>query len=429
MIEFVWLLIALLLAALPALAPERKQTRILQLPRLRPDQWEIASHPAKVKVVCMGRRWGKSVMCGAIALACAAAGGRVAWVVPTYKNGRPLWRWASRAVMGVTGIAVNKSERTIEFANGGFLAIYSADSPESILGEAFNLVIIDEAARVDEMVYYETILPTLADYDGDVILISTPKRRNWFYKEWSDAKDEVEKLGLKARRAAWTAPSNHNPSPAIQAAFHRMREILTDATFRQEWLAEFLADGGDVFRRVREAATAAHQDRAIATHRYVFGMDLGKYEDYTVIAVWDVTERSLVHIERIKELDYVIQLERLKELNQVFKPQNIIIEKNIGEMFIETARRDGLKVQAFQTTTQSKPKVIEDLVFGFEKGHAKIYNNRVLIDELEAYTMQRLPGGSLKYTAPAGLHDDCVVAACLGYSAIGRSPTWDDMVA
>lgn len=428
----VQLLLVLLLAvsaafaALPARAPERPRTtaKIIQLPQLRPDQWQIASHPAKVKVICMGRRWGKSIMCGAIAISTAAAGGRVAWVVPEYSNGRPLWRFAESAVRGLgKGVRVNRSERIIEFPNGGFLALYSAASPDSILGNAFHLVIIDEAARIAEEVYTDIILPTLADFDGDIILISTPKRKNWFYREWVAAAAD----GVYAK--AWTAPTSDNPMPSIQKVFAIMRGKLTERTFGQEWLAEFLGDGGDVFHNVAASAVAEWQDQRVTNHVYVFGMDLAKYEDYSVVAVWDVTERALVHIKRLPHIDYIDQLKTLKELNERFKPVDIVIEQNIGEMFIEQAERDGLPVTAFMTTASSKLKVIEDLDFGFEKGYARIVNDPILVSELESYTTLKTPNGRLRYGAPAGMHDDCVIAACLGYSAVGRSPGWEEMIA
>lgn len=421
-------------SALPAVTPERSRSRdrggasnVIQLPRLRSDQWRIAQHPAKVKVICMGRRWGKTVMSGAIAIATAAAGGRVAWIVPQYKNGRPLWRFAENAVRGVKGVRANRAERVIEFANGGFLAIYSADSPDSILGEAFHLVIIDEAARVSEEIYYDVIAPTLADYDGDVILISTPKRRNWFWREWVSARQEMETPG--GRAAAWTAPTSDNPNPNIRRLFEIMRLKLTENTFRQEWLAEFLADGGDVFRKVRERATAQRQVQAIKTHEYVFGMDLAKYEDFTVIAVWDITTRELVYIDRFNGVDYVMQLDRLKALYDDFKPQRIVIERNIGEMFIEQAIRAGMPVMPFVTTPASKLKIVDDLAFGFEQGHAHIIPDETLILELESFTTTKLPGGGLRYSAPSGMHDDCVIAACLGYYLLGRTPAWESIVA
>lgn len=427
----VQLLLVLLLAvsaafaALPARAPERPRTtaKIIQLPQLRPDQWQIASHPAKVKVICMGRRWGKSIMCGAIAISTAAAGGRVAWVVPEYSNGRPLWRFAESSVRGLgKGVRVNRSERIIEFPNGGFLALYSAASPDSILGNAFHLVIIDEAARIAEEVYTDIILPTLADFDGDIILISTPKRKNWFYREWVAAAAD----GVYAK--AWTAPTSDNPMPSIQKVFAIMRGKLTERTFGQEWLAEFLGDGGDVFHNVAASVVAEKQDRRVANHGYVFGMDLAKYEDYSVIAVWDTTERALVNVVRFPHEDYVVQLKRLQELYALFQPSQIVIERNIGEMFIEQAIRVGLPILPFLTTAATKLKVIEDLDFGFEKGYAKIINDAILISELESYTTVRTPSGTLRYGAPAGMHDDTVIAACLGYHALGRSPAWEDML-
>jgi hypothetical protein len=39
------------------------------------------------------------------------------------------------------------------------------------------------------------------------------------------------------------------------------------------------------------------------------------------------------------------------------------------------------------------------------------------LGELEAYQVERLPGGDFRYTAPAGGHDDCVVALALAWQA------------
>jgi predicted phage terminase large subunit-like protein len=216
----------------------------LVLPMLRADQYRIAVHPAKTKIVACGRRFGKSTMGGAIALACARNGGRVAWVVPIFKNGRPLWRWA-RSALGSQGAAglvrINETERIIEFPNGGFLGIYSADNADSIRGEWFHLVIIDEAARIDEAVWTDVIQPTLADAGGDAIAISTPAGRNWFWKEWQ--------RGLLDGRevASFQAPSSDNPNPRIQRAAQMARIRVPDSTYRQEWLAEFVEDGQTIY--------------------------------------------------------------------------------------------------------------------------------------------------------------------------------------
>jgi hypothetical protein len=441
-IALLQLLITLLLSlnliasALPAQAPTTKRPgKVIYLPQMRQDQWEIASHPAKIKVICMGRRWGKTIMSGAIAVSTAAAGGRVAWVVPTYKNGRPLWRFVKQAVRGLKEVRANETERIIQFPNGGYLAIYSAENPDSILGENFNLVIVDEAARVSETMIFDAIMPTLADTDGDLILISTPKGFNWFQKLWSDARADM------IISAAWTAPTSANPNPFIRKAFEMAQKRLPWRTFHQEWLAEFLPDGDGVFRFVERSKTAVWQPRRVGNHQYVFGVDLAKYGDWSVITVWDLTLRSLVHIQRFQGIDYLVQLERLRTAYGLFTPTDIVIERNGNETFIELAVRAGLPVSVFTTTNKSKITSADNLAIGFEQAQVWIVDPetvadeeerihaQALVDELKAFTTQRTPGGTLTYAAPAGVHDDCVMSAIFGYELVSTAPDWESQIA
>jgi hypothetical protein len=46
-----------------------------------------------------------------------------------------------------------------------------------------------------------------------------------------------------------------------------------------------------------------------------------------------------------------------------------------------------------------------------------ILNDPVLIEELMAYEVSRLPSGMVRYAAPSGLHDDCVMSLALAWSA------------
>lgn len=197
----------------------------------------------------MGRRWGKTTTAGAVALAAAAGGAKVAWVVPTYRNGRPLWRWAeaiAQPLKQAKAVEVNRAERTMEFLRSdgrrGFLGVYSADNSVGILGEWFNLVIVEEAARIAEETWTDVIQPTLADANGDAILISTPKGKNWFWREWQRGVAQMD-----GEYAAFTAPSSANPNPAIQRAAELAKDRVPDATYRQEWLAEFVSSAHNPF--------------------------------------------------------------------------------------------------------------------------------------------------------------------------------------
>src|SRR5688572_19236308 len=214
----------------------------LVLPRLRPDQSRIAWHPSKRRYLAMGRRWGKTTMGGSVGIAAAAVGGKVAWVSPTYKNSRPLWRFAEQHCRPLDGvIRISRADQLIEMPGGGFLALFSGENATGIRGWDFDLVIVDEAATVAEETITDVIEPTLADRDGIALYIGTPKGRNWFWRGWIEA--STDESGYSH---AWTAPTSDNPMPAIQRAALMARERLSERTYRQEWLAEFVDDGAGV---------------------------------------------------------------------------------------------------------------------------------------------------------------------------------------
>jgi hypothetical protein len=372
----------------------------------------------------MGRRWGKSVLGGVLSLSVAGAGGKVAWVVPTYMNGRPLWRWVMQFVGPLKAgkfVRTNISDRTVEFTNGGLLAIYSADNEDSIRGEWFHLVVVDEAGVVSETAWQEAIQPTLADADGDAILIGTPKGRNWFWNEYQRG------LADGVHQAAFHAPSSDNPSPQIRRAFSLAKERLPERKFRQEWLAEFVDDSGGVFRRITEAATAVRQDKALAEHQYIAGVDVADQVDFTVVSVIDVTTGELCYLDRFNRVGYPVLEDRLAALYGRFMPSKLVIESNsIGQPVIDHLRGRGIPVTPFRTTGGTKEPVIQGLQAAFEHGRLKILNDPVLIGELQAFEAKRTASGGFKYSAPDGLHDDCVMSLALAWDAASTGPGWTD---
>lgn len=369
----------------------------------------------------MGRRWGKTIMGGDLSLATASQGGHVAWIVPTYKNGRSLWRWAEAVVAPLRKagyVSINKAEREIVFSNGGVFGIYSADNEDSIRGEAFNLVILDEAARIPKTAWTDAIQPTLADVNGDAILISTPKGRNWFWIEYQHGLSDGKEI------VSFSAPSSDNPNQHIQRAADLVKQRVAEhtypeRTYRQEWLAEFIDDAGEVFRRVMDAATAVEQQSAQDNHDYLIGVDWGKHNDFTVLTVLDTTHKHVVCVDRFNQIDYALQVGRLKAMAERFRPSAIIAESNsMGEPLIEQLQRDGLPVMPFQTTNASKAIAVEALALAFERGEISIPNDPILIGELQAYEQERLPSGMMRYGAPDGMHDDMVMSLALVWSGV-----------
>lgn len=384
----------------------------MDLPRLRHDQMKIATDPAKVKVLSMGRRWGKTVLGGVLVGLTLQQHGRVAWVAPTYKNTRPMWRWLQMSLADDAKhkrVVIHKAERTIETKRGGFLGLYSGDNIDSIRGEAFNLVVIDEAAKLPEDAWTDAIMPTLADYDGDAVLISTPRGKNWFFAEWARGQ-----AGGKEQRS-WKAPTKDNPMPTIRRAFEKVRTMIPERSFRQEWLAEFV-DDGTLFRRVVECATATPADGRRGDRTYVAGLDWALSYDFTVLTIIDANTREVVCLDRYNGVDYSLQRQRIKAACDRFGVAGVIAESNaMGKPNNDELRRMGLPVRDFTTTNATKADIIESLAAAFEQGNIRILDDPTLIAELQAYEVDRLPSGMVRYSAPDGLHDDMVMSLALAW--------------
>jgi len=221
--------------------------------------------------------------------------------------------------------------------------------------------------------------------------------------------------------ASWSFPTSDNPyidDGEIEAA----RAMLPERIYQQEYMASFIDDAGGVFRRVMDAATAAPQDAAIKGHDYIMGIDFGRHHDFTVLTIIDLKTKSMAAIDRFTQIDYGIQVGRIKALYDRFRPLSIEAELNsMGEPLVEQLQRDGFPVRGFMTTNATKEAAIRGLEGAFERGEIRILNDPVLIGELQAYEQERLPAGKFRFSAPAGMHDDCVMSLAIAWAAVADS--------
>jgi len=179
-------------------------------------------------------------------------------------------------------------------------------------------------------------------------------------------------------------------------------------------------DGGGVFRHVRAAVDPSVQQVGSDNGAsYSIGCDWGRTNDATVFAVVDLDTGTCVEIDRMLRTDYQTQVRRLRAMWERYgSSAQIIAESNaMGGPIVETLQNDGLPVTPFATTVTTKPRIIDGLALAFEKRDITILDEPVLIDELEAFEGYRMTSGAMRYKAPEGTHDDCVIALALAWSA------------
>lgn len=381
---------------------------------LHATQVDIFRSPARFRVVAGGRRSGKTRLGVALCLHAAALGQAAWWVAPSFKVGGIGWRQIRAFTRRVPDAIVREGERRVELPSGGWVQVKSADNPDSLRGEGLDRIVLDEAAYMGEAAWTEALRPALSDRQGGALFISTPNGRNWFWRLWQGA--------TGPGWARWQFPTSANPY-IDSAEIATAKERVPERVFRQEYLAEFIEDGAGIFRGVLACATAARQSTAPAEHTVVFGVDWAKHEDWTVIVVLDADEGRMLGIDRFNQIDYATQLQRLKVLAERFRPTTIIAERNsMGEPLIEQLQRMGLPVEPFTTTNASKAQAIDALSLAFERQDIKIIPDDVLLAELQAFQATRLPSGLLRYEAPAGMHDDCVIALALAWQGVANQP-------
>lgn len=399
------------------------------LPKLHKNQQIIFDDPHRFKVVCAGRRFGKSRLALTIALDLAVnKGKRVGWISPTYKQSDKQWRETKRLFMNKE-LWTYKSERDrrLEFfvdGREGELVFMSGDRPDNIRGEGWDYIIIDEAAFVHPTLWGKVIRPAMTDRKGSAIFISTPNGRNWFYKLFLQGLPENAAAFPKWKSFHFTSYDNV-AIRGIREEINDAKKEMTDLEFRQEHMAEFLDDVGTLFRGVSKVAIARMRTQAVEGHTYVMGIDWGRKHDATVITVVDATTSEQIYMDRFTETGWALQRGRVMNAINLFHPRIIHAEENsIGQPVIEQLRSEGVRnIVPFVTSGTSKGPLVDALALAIERGDIHILDEanefgEIQANELKAYTMHQTRSGHWQYDAPVGFMDDTVIALALAWAAI-----------
>jgi hypothetical protein len=387
------------------------------LPKLHAAQLEVYNHPARFKTLACGRRWGKTIYNAHYLCEGALQGQLTAYFSLSHKNLTEIYRMIYQWMLPEIKRS-SENDGRIELKGGGVIEFWSFQNAAitNSRGRHYHRLVLDEAGFIPagDYVWDEVVRPMLADFKGTALRTSSANGKNHFYNWFVAGIDDPY-----GEQKSWQFPISSNPL-IDPDEIESIRRTTPERSFRKEYLAEFLDDGGEVFRWVRACATAQPHSEPQPGCEYVIGVDLAKLNDYTVFAVIERKSKALVYVDRFNFVDYTLQLQRLQALHQRFCSQQIMIERNIGEMFIEQATRLGLPVKAFQTTASSKPTLIDNLALAFEQRTISIIPDGTVIAELEAYAMEKLPSGTLRYSAPPGAHDDTVIALALAWHLVSQ---------
>jgi hypothetical protein len=412
---------------------------------MHPRQAEFVNCPARIVVAACGTKTGKTFGMSMWLLKNAWNNYQSVnwWTAPTYRQAKIAFnlmgsimppdrahRRASAGEMVYELLRDNGSvHSTIEFR--------SADNPESLRGEGVHACVIDEAGYwgYDSFV---SVWTTLTRTRGKLRIISTPKGRNWFYDEWLKGwdGDDGQSGDADLRKKfpefkSFKLPTHTNPLVPRQSIIEAKRTLPEDV-FRQEYLAEFLDESAGVFRNIRACMTGQWLDSPKRGAHYIMGIDWAKKNDYTVFCFADRATREIVHIQRHNGVEWNSNINMAFKAAKEWNNAQIYMDSTgVGDVPFDELRSIYPHVHGYSISTNaSKKALIEKMQFSLEKNliilpkadSTKRPEPKILHKELSMYGYEVAKNGMLKYSAPEGYFDDCVIAACLANWPLNDAP-------
>ena len=207
---------------------------LMEAAGLAPDAWQrsVLTSTAKQSLLLITRQGGKSTTTAAKALhkAMYKREALVLLFAPALRQSQELFAKVT-SIYQDAGAPVPiemLSALRMTLVNGSRI-IALPGNEKTVRGySGVDLVVIDEASRVPDELYY-SVRPMLAVSGGDLMALTTPfGKRGWFYEEWTGTND-WERTRITA-----------NDCPRISKEFlEEERASMPDIYFKQEYMCEF----------------------------------------------------------------------------------------------------------------------------------------------------------------------------------------------
>lgn len=389
-----------------------------ELPAFVPHeaQREILESRSRYNVLCMGRRFGKSMLGIHLLLEPALEGYPVAWFSPVYRSITEIWRQFSFYLAPAIR-SQNAQEKRIELYSGGSLEFWSLDkSPDLVRGRAYKTIFIDEAAIIGNLkqVYYLILRALLTDYRGEAWFASTPRGYNDFY--------DFYLMGQSAEYPTWQSwqmPSSRNPYLSPEE-LEEARGEMPSKMYAQEYLAEFLPTlSGGMFdrdwfeiieRTPRELGpkirawdlAASTSDTADFTAGVLMAKGAGEDSSYYVLDVirgrWSPAQRDSIIRQTAERDGSGVPIVIEEEGGSAGKAQSLSLSRLLSGYKLIPVRPTGDKA------TRAAPYAAQ-----VENGNVKLLRGTWNIEYLDE--LQSFPD-------PLALHDDMADASAYAFNQL-----------
>ncbi len=393
---------------------QRSQVRATYTrPDLYKKQYEAIFAPERISVIEASTKSGKTVGC-LVWISEEAfdlrAGSNCWWVAPVYGQAEIAYKRLKLFYrIGGLPFSHNDSKMIITLVNGVHIVFKSGEKPDNLYGEDVHAVVLDEATRMREEAWY-AIRTTISYTGGKVRVIGNVKgRKNWAFRM-------ARKAEGGAKDMAYFRITAHD---AIEAGVLKQEEIdaaqrdLPENVFNELYMAVPGEDEGNPFgiEHIRSCIAPLSTKRPRA-----WGWDLAKSVDWTVGIGLD--EKARVCRFRRFQKPWKDTIRVIRE--ETGKCRALIDSTGVGDPIVEELQGGASNYEGFKFTGVSKQQLLEGLAVGVQKAEIGFPENSREIpiqSEMEMMEYEYTRNG-VKYSAPAGLHDDCVIGLGLSFRCL-----------
>lgn len=345
---------------------------------LHQTQAEIAKDTHRFRVLCCGRRWGKTTLAvEEIKGVALSKNARIAYIAPTYQQARDIaWQILLKELKPIIK-KINESRLELEVRNtkGGtsLIQLKGWEAVETLRGQFFDFIVIDEVASMRNfwVNWEEVISPTLTDTKGQVMFISTPKGFNHFYDLFNvqDKNPDFKSFHYRSH------DNPHLPKEELE----RQQKSLPEDRYAQEYLADFRKTEGLVYKEFdRKRHLVTEEPKSVSDT--ILGLDFGYTNPSAILCIKiDSDNHYWITDEWYKTGQTT---EQIAEYAKLFKPTKVYPDPAEPDR-IEILQRAGLNCR----------EVSKDIVAGIDCVRELFKQNRIhisascknLIHELETY--------------------------------------------
>lgn len=271
---------------------------------------------------------------------------RYAYIAPTYGQAkRVAWDYLTHFVRPLNAEA-NITELRVDFL-GRRIQLFGSDNPDSLRGQYFDGVVLDEIGDQNPKIWNEIIRPSLSDRKGYCLFIGTPKGNNHF-KDLFDRADKEEGWAALEFKASETKLIDEEELLSA-------RKEMGDDKFNQEFECSFNAavEGsyyGKIIGELEEKNRMCEITRDDLCQTYV-AWDLGMGDSTALWVAQNAGQevRLMDYVENHGQgLDwYVNWLKDNKwETAEQLLPHDVAVrELGTGKSRLEVLRESGLNVK------------------------------------------------------------------------------------